>query len=151
MNRYDPVLGFKPPRIAMALVAIALLLHVLMPLTLHPHLPLPAAILGTAGIVLMLRAWWLFRSAGTAICPTDTPGTLITSDVYSFSRNPMYLAATLMLAAVAMYTGAAAVYAAAVVNFAILNRHFIPYEEERMLQRFGADFDRYRKRVRRWI
>lgn len=151
MNRYDPLLRFKPPRIAMALVTIALLLHVLLPLALHPRLPLPAAIVGTAGIALMLRAWWLFRSAGTAICPTDTPTALITNDVYSFSRNPMYLAATLMLLAVALLTGAAAVYAAVVVNFATLNRHFIPYEEDRMQQIFGADFDRYRKRARRWI
>lgn len=151
MNRYDPVLRFKPPQIAMALAGIALVLHVLLPITLHSHLRLPAAILGTTGFVLMMRAWWLFRSADTAICPTENSSTLITNDVYSFSRNPMYLAATLMLGAIAVYTGAAAVYAAVLANFAILNRHFVPYEEDRLQQQFGPAFERYRTRVRRWI
>lgn len=151
MTRNDRVLRFRPPRIAMTLVAIALLLHFLLPLALHPRLPIAAGILGVTGFALMMRAWWLFKSAGTAICPTDDSSVLISDDVYAISRNPMYLAATMMLIAVALYTGAAAVYAAASVNFAILNRHFIPYEEDKMRRRFGAAFDRYRARVRRWI
>lgn len=145
------VLRFRPPRIALALVVIAMILHSLLPVVLHASMPVPAALTGVLGFVLMMRAWWLFRQAGTAIRPTDTSTTLITNDIYGLSRNPMYLAVTLMLGALALYSGAVMAYAATLANFAILNRHFVPFEEQKMRLQFGEEFRRYEQRVRRWL
>jgi protein-S-isoprenylcysteine O-methyltransferase Ste14 len=47
--------------------------------------------------------------------------------------------------------GSAPHYAAAVIQALILNRHFCPYEERKLRERFGDAYNAYASRVRRWI
>lgn len=140
----------RPPRIAMTLVAMAALLHLLVPLDALPSAPLPAAIVGGLGFAIMLRAWWLFRIENTAICPTARTTTLITRDVYVLTRNPMYLGMVMMLAAIALLAGALPFYIAAVLYFLLLNAVFCPYEEQKLRATFD-EYANYASRVRRWI
>lgn len=141
----------RPPRIAMGFVLIAIAAHVLAPLPLHPALPATAIITAAAGFLIMIRAWWLFRIAATAICPTATSTSLLTHDIYSVSRNPMYLGIILMLAALALALGTAPFYLA-VTGFAIvMNQVFCPYEERKALAEFGDRYQAYAQSVRRWL
>lgn len=144
------LLGCRPPRIAMSLAAAAAVLHLARPVALLPLLPGSAAALGLAGFVIMLRAWWLFRSVETPICPTARATSLITHDVYALTRNPMYLGMLMILIAVALFAGSAGFYAAALVYFLILNFVFCPFEEDRLRTTF-AGYASYESRVRRWI
>lgn len=57
----------------------------------------------------------------------------------------------MMLTALCLLTGAAAIYAATLANFAIISRHFVPFEERKLRAHFGGEFRRYEKRVRRWL
>jgi protein-S-isoprenylcysteine O-methyltransferase Ste14 len=145
------IIAFRPPRIAMTFVLLAVLLNLLLPLHVHPPLPLAAAITAAAGFSLMSRAWWLFKLAHTAICPTHESITLLTHDVYAMTRNPMYLGILLMFAGLAMATGDAAFYAAAVVYAVIIDRVFVRHEERKSMQEFGNDYHEYSQRVRRWL
>lgn len=145
------VLRFRPPRIALGLVAAAALLSALLPFQAHTALVPAALFAGTAGFAIMLRAWWLFRRATTPICPTDTPAALVTNDVFSWTRNPMYLGMGVMLIAAGLWSGSAPYYVAAVTYFAIIQRHFIPYEESRLAALFGDKFAAYCARVRPWL
>jgi protein-S-isoprenylcysteine O-methyltransferase Ste14 len=151
MHHFEPVLNYRPPRIAFAFVLSAAAIHLAIPVDIHPGLPLAAAFTGLAGFLVMLRAWWLFRSVNTAICPTADTAVLVTDDVFSISRNPMYLGMSMMLIAVGLFFGALAFYVAAAINFAVLNRHFCPYEEDKLRKQFGERFNAYEKRVRRWL
>ena len=150
MTLQEQLVRFRPPRIAMSLVAVAAVVHFALPLGALPSLGLGAALLAVAGFAIMLRAWWLFRTVETAICPTGQTTTLITTDVYAQTRNPMYLGMFMMLVALALYAGSPSFYAAAIVNFLILNFVFCPYEERRLRATF-SQFDEYASRVRRWI
>jgi protein-S-isoprenylcysteine O-methyltransferase Ste14 len=141
----------RPPRIAMGLVLIALLVHARYPVSVSPQFPLLATTVATAGFLIMIRAWWLFRKVETPICPTDVPLTMVTEDVFSFSRNPMYLGMILMLVALALNFGTLPFIAAAAAYAVVMDRIFCPYEERAMLQRFGASYEAYRRRVRRWL
>ena len=134
----------------MSLVAAAAAVHLVFPLAFLPPSSIGGILLGVAGFLLMLRAWWLFRDARTPICPTDDATTLLTGDVYRITRNPMYLGIVMIVLALALFVGSAAFYAAAVVLFAILNVVFCPYEENRLRAAF-PEFDAYAARVRRWI
>lgn len=145
------VLRYRPPRIAMALAAIGMIAHLASPFTIHAGLPVLAGIVAAAGCSIMLRAWWLFRTAGTAICPTARTSTLITRDVYRVSRHPMYLGMTLMLAAAGLATGDGVLYLPAVVFWMIVDHHFAPYEERELASAWGDAYLDYRARVRRWI
>ena len=144
------VLGFRPPRIALALVAPAAAIDLAAPVELTPSLPAAGALLGLIGFVIMLRAWWLFRLAETPICPKSNATSLITRDVYALTRNPMYLGMLLMLLALAVLAGTAGLYAATILYFLILNFFFCPFEEQRLRSTF-ADYASYELAVRRWI
>jgi len=145
------LITFRPPRIAMSLVFIAVAAHFLVRIPLHTALPLAGGTLSMAGFLLMLRAWWLFKAVGTAICPTGRSTTLITDDVYAFTRSPMYLGITLMLAGLAVATGTAPFYAATLVFAIIIDRVFCVHEEEKALEEFGDAFSKYRNKTRRWL
>lgn len=144
-------LRLRPPRIAMAMVAMAVAAQELHPVGLHAALPYAGTALGAAGFLLMLRAWWLFRRVGTAICPTAISSTLITGDVYALTRNPMYLGIAMMIAAPGLGSGAASFYVAAVVFLVLIDRLFCPYEERKAMREFGDEFIAYAMTVRRWL
>jgi protein-S-isoprenylcysteine O-methyltransferase Ste14 len=144
------VLGLRPPRIALALVASGAVIDLAAPVQVVPSLPAAGALLGLLGFAIMLRAWWLFRVVETPICPTSTAAILITHDVYAVTRNPMYLGMLLMLLALALFTGNAGLFTAAVMYFVILNFFFCPFEEQRLRSTF-TDYASYESTVRRWI
>jgi protein-S-isoprenylcysteine O-methyltransferase Ste14 len=107
--------------------------------------------LAILGFLIMLRAWWLFREARTAICPTAPTTQLITHDVYRVTRNPMYFGILLMLLGLAVATAGVFFYVAAVCFFLIIDSVFCPYEEQQLEAVFGETFERYRQHVRRWL
>jgi protein-S-isoprenylcysteine O-methyltransferase Ste14 len=147
----NQIVGYRPPRIAMSLVLAAVVAHLSIGLPLHNGVPFAAAIVALLGFTTMLRAWWLFRLAGTAICPTETATSLITHDVFSVSRHPMYLGITLMLAGLALAIGTLPFYIAAITYAIMMDRAFCPYEEDKSLREFGSEYDEYTSRVRRWL
>ena len=144
-------LRLRPPRIAMGLTFIAAAAQLLVPLAVHAGLLIAGSALAVAGFALMIRAWWLFRQVGTAICPTERATTLVTADVFALSRNPMYLGIVLMVLALGVGTGQLAYYFAAGACFIILDRVFCPYEEQKLAQVFGNTYVTYSRRVRRWV
>ena len=147
------MLSYRPPRIAMSLLLIASVFELALPalsLTLHAT-PLGGGLIAVLGCSVMLRAWWLFRSRETAICPTAATTTLITDDVYRLTRNPMYLGIVLMLLGPALATGGLAFYIAALAFWLIINFVFRPYEEAELERYFPTEFEQYRNRVRRWL
>lgn len=147
------ILDYRPPRIAFSLILGAGLVHFLLPWQNFalPASSLAATAVSLTGFAVMIRAWWLFRLRGTAICPTATTSVLITDDIFAVSRNPMYLGMTLMLLALGIATGSPPFYVAAVALFIILNNAFCPYEEQKLMLTFGNDFAAYEKQVRRWV
>jgi len=150
MTVQEKLVSFRPPRIAMLLLGAAVVLHLMIPFELFSSWRIAAVLVGSTGLAIMLRAWWLFRKAGTAICPTDQATKLITGDIFATTRNPMYLGIIMMMLGIALYSGSAPFYAAALLNFLVLNGIFCPYEERRLSRSFSA-YDAYASRVRRWI
>jgi protein-S-isoprenylcysteine O-methyltransferase Ste14 len=147
------LIEYRPPRIAMALLAIAIVLDRLMPIalpTLFSSVYL-STVLVSAGFSIMMMAWWQFRQRQVAICPTAITDSLITDGIYRLTGNPMYLGIVLMLCGVAVFVGTLPFYAVAVLYFVLINHWFCPYEEEKLLVTFGRNYESYRSSVRRWI
>ena len=147
------LLDYRPPRIAIALLASASVLQLGLPMgSLNvPFLAIAGAVFIIAGFGIMIRAWWLFRQVGTAICPTATTTSFIAHDIYSITRNPMYLGMTLMVCGIAALVGSWYFYVTAGVYALILNHVFCPYEERKLRDQFGGDYVAYAARVRRWL
>ncbi len=76
---------------------------------------------------------------------------LVTSGLYQYSRNPMYLAMLLILLAWGIWLGNAfnVLIAAGFVGY--MNKFQIIPEEEALLELFGKSYKQYCTLVRRWF
>ena len=75
----------------------------------------------------------------------------MTSGVFQFTRNPMYLGMTLILFGVSVCVGSMTAFVSPVAFFFISERRFIPPEEVVMENLFGENYLEYKRRVRRWV
>jgi protein-S-isoprenylcysteine O-methyltransferase Ste14 len=147
------LLGYRPPRIAMLLLAAAASLHIVTPLgsiAVHPAKSI-AVVTIVAGFSIMLWAWWQFRQHSVAICPTVHTERLITTGIYRLTRNPMYLGMIMMLAGVAAWFGSLPFVLATAVYFILINSVFCPYEERKLVAEFSEEYRRYAAQVGRWL
>lgn len=112
-----------------------------------------AVILAGAGILLGVAGVATFRRAGTTVHPQhpEKASAMVTSGVYRYSRNPMYLGLLLLLAAWAVHLANVLAFAFLPLFVAWMNRFQIAPEERALAANFGGHFDAYRRSVRRWL
>lgn len=144
-------LTLRPPRVSIGLVLIAASMQLVLPINIHEEAALLASLAAAAGFAVMMRAWVLFKAQDTAICPTAPTRVLITTDIYRWTRNPMYLGITMMMTGVAIFSGSVYFYLAALVFFAMIDYSFCPYEEAKLLRHFGDQYSDYVRQTRRWL
>jgi protein-S-isoprenylcysteine O-methyltransferase Ste14 len=103
------------------------------------------------GLVLDGAAAGHFRRLGTPPEPWKPTTVLATNGLYGLSRNPIYVgfAATYIGLAIAMDSWL--VLALLVPCLIVVDRFVIRREERYLAAKFGADYDDYRARVRRWL
>lgn len=105
-----------------------------------------------AGFIISASGRYEFARAGTEVIPASSKNShLVTSGIFRFTRNPMYLGILIATVGIAMTIGTLAAYAAPVVFFLFVNAVSIPYEETKMERQFGEDYRAYKARVRRWL
>lgn len=115
----------------------------------------PGRVLGMVliglGLALMAVAVAQMVARHTTFIPRRDPAALVTGGAFALSRNPIYLADALILAGLLLWwDGLAALWL--VPGFmALIARRFIAGEEARIRARFGADWQRYAARTRRWL
>lgn len=111
-------------------------------------------------LVLLLLAVLLFVSAVASLLLAKTtvnPLTpqasrhLVSRGVFAISRNPIYLADALLLLAWAVYLGSVPALAGVVLFIVWINRFQIVPEENALAQLFADEYQRYCRRVRRWL
>lgn len=105
------------------------------------------------GIGIDLVSVGLFTRKKTTVSPfsPDKTEVLVTSGLYQYTRNPMYLGMTFILTGLAIWLGN---YASFLMIpcfvWYITHLQIIP-EEEILLEKFGEEYGEYIMRVRRWI
>jgi protein-S-isoprenylcysteine O-methyltransferase Ste14 len=94
-----------------------------------------------------------FRNAHTTVDPRkpETATTLVTSGVYGWTRNPMYLGLSMLLIGWAITLGALSPFLGPVCFILLIQRVQILAEERALRERFGQDYDRYCDHVHRWF
>jgi len=103
------------------------------------------------GLVLLLLAGSLFKRAGTDMIPFMNVSALVTTGIYRYTRNPMYLGMAAILLGCAITVGAASALLIPVLFMVIIELRFIRPEEEMLRGVFPKDFPDYCTRVRRWL
>lgn len=123
-----------------------------LPLTQSPGaLVMPAvAVIGLA-LGLMISGVLTFRRAGTAIIPHLPASRLVQWGPYRFTRNPMYTGLTLVYIGVSALLNSGWPLLLLPLVLFTLTRLVIRREEAYLHSAFGAEYDAYRSRVRRWL
>jgi protein-S-isoprenylcysteine O-methyltransferase Ste14 len=145
-----------PPVIYVAAILASLVLHAFFPL---PWFGSPMAdILVAVGWLALLAMVGLFfgaahalRRAKTPINPNAQPEHLVTEGPFRVTRNPIYLADTLLLIGVGLVSGIAWFLPMALVAAFATRKMAIDKEERWLADKFGKRYRDYAKRVRRWI
>jgi protein-S-isoprenylcysteine O-methyltransferase Ste14 len=79
-----------------------------------------------------------------------SPQRLVTSGIFQYSRNPIYVAFFLPLASLAVLSLSSAISAIAIYILA-MNLTVIRREERELLNAFGSDFADYLTKAPRWL
>lgn len=118
-----------------------------------PSRTLMAGIAAAAGFIVAAWGVAAFRRAGTTVNPMkpESSSSLVSSGIYSFTRNPMYLGFLLALLAWALYLSHPAAFLVLPLYVWYMNRFQIEPEERALASLFGERFTSYASRVRRWL
>jgi len=94
-----------------------------------------------------------FKRAETTINPLkpEKSTALVTSGIYRFTRNPMYVGLTLALVGWTAFLCSAWALPGPVVFVLYISRFQIAPEERVLSAKFGQAYADYRSRVRRWL
>ena len=142
-----------PPIIYLAFFVIGMELDYLWPV---PLLPKPLQYIIAFGIiaasgVLIFTVFRAFSQAKTSIDPYKPTTAIISTGPFGYSRNPAYIALTLVYVGCAVAVDG--LWLIAMVIPAILTIHFfVVLREEAYLERkFGTEYLDYKATVRRWV
>lgn len=105
--------------------------------------------IGVAFLLWCVRDFYVVGK-GT-LAPWSPPVSLVTTGLYRISRNPMYVAVTLILLgwAIGFQSRGLAVYAVTVAIF--FHLRVVLFEEPWLGRTHGQAFTDYQRRVRRWL
>jgi protein-S-isoprenylcysteine O-methyltransferase Ste14 len=104
-----------------------------------------------AGTALAVAGSQLFQRVGTTIRPFERSAALVTVGVFALSRNPMYLGMVLGLGGIAVLLGTVTPLLVVPLFVWLIQARFIAVEERMLSERFGAAYEAYRGRTRRWL
>jgi protein-S-isoprenylcysteine O-methyltransferase Ste14 len=152
-NDYTRMYKYVPGSTLGASIIIAVVLHYLFPIA--TVIPFPYNLLGLLivglGIYLLLQSVRLLRSHNTTLEPGGNPSSLVTQCPYKYSRNPIYLGDLLITVGTAIVLSSLSAFLAPVIFYLVVNTVVIPFEEKRLQKIFGADYEEYKRAVRRWM
>lgn len=151
------VLELKVPPPIVALV-LALLMWLTPAVAGLVQIPYPARVLCAVVLVcigqgISIAGMVAFRRAKTTVNPVKASlaSSLVVQGVYRYTRNPMYVGLLLTLLAWAVLLANPFAVLWVVVFVLYITRFQIIPEERVLVSLFGAEYEAYKGRVRRWV
>ncbi len=141
-----------PPLLFVGPLAAGALLDRVAPLPAVParlrRLGLPAAAAGAALGVWFART---MHAAHTPVDPREPTTAIVTGGPFARTRNPAYVGMALVYAGVSLAANRRWPLVALPGVLALVDRGVVRREEVYLAERFGAEYEDYRSRVRRWL
>ena len=108
-------------------------------------------VLAALGLALVMISAPRLKKAGTNVEPWKPTTTIITTGLYAYSRNPIYLGMALAHGGMAICGGSMAALASLVLSVLVIQTYVIAREERYLEAKFGHGYTDYKARVRCWI
>jgi protein-S-isoprenylcysteine O-methyltransferase Ste14 len=143
----------RPPLVYLGAIALGLLLHCAWPVRLVSDgvsMPLGATVVLVA-VALFVYAVRTFRTAGTPVPGNRPTTTIVRAGPYRWSRNPIYLAFSLLQLGIACWVNSLWLLVTLIPAVALMSFVVIPREEHYLETRFPSDYLPYKASVRRWL
>lgn len=143
-----------PPVIFLGFLALGLGLEWAWPTTLgidtRFRIGLAAGLFGIAGF-LGVTGIQAFRRAGTNVPPHKPALAIVSDGPFRYSRNPLYLCLSLILAGLALGLDSLWVLVMLAPALIVIRYGVIAREERYLEAKFGDQYLEYKARVRRWL
>ena len=107
--------------------------------------------LSVFGLAVIFIAWLQMRQAKTSIEPWHPTTAILSSGVFSISRNPIYVAMVLGYVGVVLLFDLLWALPTLVLVLVVMHYGVILREENYLEQKFGEEYLSYKGKVRRWI
>ncbi len=152
-EQQTPGIRVKPPLVYAVSLFIGLAIEQLLPRVSIPWTwrAGPAVVLIPLAGLLIAPTVMRFRKADTPFDVRKAATTLITDGPYRYSRNPGYLALTLLYLGLGVLFSSAWVCVLVVPTLLIMNVAVVRKEEQHLESQFGEEYLRYKTAVRRWL
>lgn len=142
-----------PPLLFISTFSVAIGLRFLFP---TPVLSTPAAfclglVMMLIGLPVLLLAFRQMIRNKTTINPSGATTTIVGDGLYAYTRNPMYLALTLLYIGGCIMINAWWGLLMLIPLLTVVQKGIIEREEAYLTRKFGDDYLRYKGRVRRWL
>ena len=149
-------LELRIPPLALVLIAACAMALIAYCVPVGLAIPAPAlfaCVFAFTGAVIAIAGVVAFRRHKTTVNPftPECSSSLVASGIYRYTRNPMYLGFLLLLVGWAALLSNLVALALLPAFIAYMNRFQIQPEERALQQHFGAEFQAYMHRVRRWV
>lgn len=145
-----------PPLLALIAIVLGLLLDWLLPAYLLSVLLswgtriLLGVELMAAGVALVVTAERAFRTAGTEVKPWKPSTAVVTTGIFGWLRNPMYVGGTAFVLGLAILLASDWMVVMTVVLAIVLHFGVVKREERYLTARFGEPYVRYLQTVPRY-
>lgn len=103
------------------------------------------------GIFLMFAAVFAMWRHRTTVIPHRVPSAIVTTGIYSFTRNPIYLGDVFTLVGFAILCGSPLGVLLVPIFMIVIERRFIREEETWLRTKFGLEFATWAKATGRWL
>lgn len=142
-----------PPLLFVSTFAVGLLLRYLLPTPLLPRQT--SLLIGMVplllGLPILLLAFRQMIRNKTTINPGGTTTTIVSNGLYAHTRNPMYIALSLIYMGGCVMTSAYWGLLLLVPLLIVVQKGIIEREEQYLTHKFGDEYRRYKEQVRRWL
>lgn len=149
----SPQVRFPPPLISLSFAIIGYVLHQVYPIPFGDlaSLWLLGSLLIGIGLVIIIISAGMFRRNKTNIEPWKTTTTIISTGIYAFSRNPIYLSFLIIGLGLALLCNTVWIILMQIPFLMVMNHYVISREERYLSVKFGDDYQSYMRKVRRWL
>lgn len=148
-----PVPFVRPPYLYGGALIAGIAAHFVFPVILFSNAALiaaPGVAIFAAGVFILVWAVKTFKKSGVDL-RFKPVGKIIEKGPFSWSRNPMYISFTLIYLGISFVLNSAWPIVFLVPVIVIIYYGVVFREEKYLAQKFGAEYERYRGRVRRWL
>ncbi len=147
-----PDLPYKPPLAYLLAILVGVLLHRWWPLPSRPEALLPVGVTSVAiAAATLIWAQVSFRAKRTPLEPWKATRAIVDSGPFAYSRNPVYLAFALTQVGIGLWADRLWIVALVALPVLATATVVVPREERYLRRKFGAEYEDYCARVRRWL